>query len=52
MTNYEDRLMNYATQPGVLRKSKGKDGLTGKQRRRLLHKENHQTARSTEGETT
>jgi hypothetical protein len=50
---FEERLDNY-TDAGMftLRKSKGSDGLTGKQRRRLLHKENHQTARSEEGETT
>jgi hypothetical protein len=37
----EERLDNY-TDAGMftLRKSKGSDGLTGKQRRRLLHKKN------------
>jgi hypothetical protein len=39
MTSFDDRLENYATQ-FTLRKNRHEGGLTSKQRRRLLKKEN------------
>lgn len=51
---FEERLDNYSTTPTArkTRKRQGTDGLTAKQRRRLLHKDAHQWARNTEGEVT
>jgi hypothetical protein len=48
---FDERLENYITQ-FTLRKNRGKDGLTGKQHRRLLKKNRTSFARRQEGETT
>jgi len=48
--NYDERLHNYSFQNwdpfdyGHRRKVIGKDGLTSRQRRRLIHKDGHQFA--------
>ena len=50
---FEERLENYTDADMLtLRKNKGKDGLTGAQRRALLKKDRKQFVRSQEGETT